>query len=300
MIVFEKVFTLFIFIIVGYLLSKLNRVDRSHSKLLSALLVYVFAPTTVFKSFSTNFSIENIVSNFQHIAISAVVLAAISLLARLISCQMTKHPYERHVYSYSLTVPNFGYMGYALVASLFGDAALFHFMIFAIPVMIYAYTIGFNTLTKRPITLKKLINPSTIALMLGCTAGILHLQLPQTVLDILNTSSGCMAPVSMILAGIVISEFDLKTLISNKKAYLVTVMRLLVIPLLLGLVLKQFCSEDIVRYGVMLYAMPCGLNTIVYPKLVGENCEMGAKFAFLTNIFVCITLPLNLYFLGAL
>ena len=41
-----------------------------------------------------------------------------------------------------------------------------------------------------------------------------------------------------------------------------------------------------------LFAMPCGLNTIVFPRLVGEKCEIGAGLAFISSILSLITLPL--------
>jgi len=43
---------------------------------------------------------------------------------------------------------------------------------------------------------------------------------------------------------------------------------------------------------VVLLAMPCGLNTIVFPKIVGEKCDIGAGLAFVSNIAACITIPL--------
>jgi predicted permease len=43
--------------------------------------------------------------------------------------------------------------------------------------------------------------------------------------------------------------------------------------------------------AVMMACMPCGLNTIVFPKLVGEDCKIGARLALLTHLFSCFTIP---------
>ena len=101
-----------------------------------------------------------------------------------------------------------------------------------------------------------------------------------------------MAPVSMLLAGIVISEFDLKKLLSNKLTYIIVLLRLLVIPIVLGTILNFICTPEIVQTSILFYAMPCGLNTIVFPKMIDENCEIGAGLAFLSNVFACATIPL--------
>ena len=298
MVIFEQVLILFVFIMAGYVLGKRGIVDRSHTRILSGILVYVFLPCMVFKSFANNFNVQNLVAKSHLVMASAAILCVVALLSRVIAALITKNSYERHVYSYSLTIPNFGYMGYALAESMFGEVGLFEFMMFAIPASIYTYTVGFSTLTKRPVSIKGLLNPAMISLVLGCAAGLIGLRFPQIMLDILNKSGACMAPVSMLLAGIVISEFDVKLLIKDKKAYLVTFLRLLVIPLIIGFVLKLFAGEEEIRYAVLFYSMACGMNTIVYPKLVNEECHIGAKLAFLTNIFTCATIPLNLYLLG--
>ena len=183
-------------------------------------------------------------------------------------------------------------MGYALAEGLLGESVLMNMMMFALPVSCYIYTIGFSMLTKRPLSLKKLLNPGILAMGAGMLAGLFALPLPEAAFSILNKSSACMAPVSMLLAGIVISEFDLKKLLSNKLTYIIVLLRLLVIPIVLGTILNFICTPEIVQTSILFYAMPCGLNTIVFPKMIDENCEIGAGLAFLSNVFACATIPL--------
>ena len=48
----------------------------------------------------------------------------------------------------------------------------------------------------------------------------------------------------------------------------------------------------------MVLAMPCGMNTIVFPKLVGEDCKPGAALAFITTVLCIVTIPICLFVLG--
>lgn len=41
----------------------------------------------------------------------------------------------------------------------------------------------------------------------------------------------------------------------------------------------------------LLDSMPCGLNTIVFAKNVGGNCEIGASSALISNVPACISIP---------
>ena len=43
-------------------------------------------------------------------------------------------------------------------------------------------------------------------------------------------------------------------------------------------------------------AMPAGLNTIVFPKLIGKNSENGASVALISSLFSIITIPVWLNF----
>ena len=50
--------------------------------------------------------------------------------------------------------------------------------------------------------------------------------------------------------------------------------------------------DDVVIPALMMYAMPCGLNTIIVPRLIGEDCKPGAALALLSNLLACVTVPL--------
>ena len=43
---------------------------------------------------------------------------------------------------------------------------------------------------------------------------------------------------------------------------------------------------------VIMGCMPCGLNTIVFPSLVGEDCRMGANFVLLSHVLCLASIPL--------
>ena len=62
--VFEQVLILVVFVAVGYFLSKIKIVNSENSKILSTLLVYVFLPCNLFKTFIRNFNKEYISDNY--------------------------------------------------------------------------------------------------------------------------------------------------------------------------------------------------------------------------------------------
>lgn len=294
LVLFEQVFILFMFAAIGYFLCKRNIVSFENSKILSSLLVYVFLPFNTFRTFASNFTVEYISQRYNMILVSLLILVIILIISPFMLKKMTKENYERHIYKYSLVVPNYGYMGYPLAESLLGSAGLMNIMIFALPVTVYIYTIGFAVLTKRKVELKKILSPTMVAVILGMIAGLMQIPIPSVVTTILTNASSCMGPVGMLLTGIVISEFKLKEIVGNVNIYIITLMRLVVIPVIVGILLRAISGQELTQIAVLFLALPCGLNTIIFPKMVDENCKIGAGLALVSNILGCITIPLLL------
>ena len=145
---------------------------------------------------------------------------------------------------------------------------------------------------------KQLLKPTIIAIVLGCLVGLLEIKLPAIATDILGKASGCMGPVSMLLTGLTVAEFKLKNLLFNPKLYIMTGLRLLVIPCAIAGALMLVGAKDAVMPALLIYAMPCGLNTIVYPRLVGEDCRLGASMVFVSTLLCSFTIPLCLSLFG--
>ncbi len=291
--IFESVVMLFAFIAVGYVLGKTKIVNSEHTQILSKILVYFFLPCNVFKTYQRNFTPEKLKSGYELLLISTAILVLILVVSHFTAKLFSKERYERFIYAYSIAMPNYGYMGYALAESLLGEAGLLAFMIFSTPLSLYIHTYAYSRLTKKPARLKSLLDPTIIATVLGIIAGLCSFSLPDVFAEVIEKASGCMAPVGMIMTGIVISGFKLKSILADKKVYILTALRLVIIPLLLflaaGLILKD---KQTVAVIALFYALPCGINTIVFPRSVNENCEIGAGLALVSTVLALATLPI--------
>lgn len=293
-VIFEQILLMFIFIFCGWVLGKSGVVKTEHSKILSALCVYLFLPANSIKAFSDSFSIENITNYYPLMIISAITIIILTAVSTGLSKIIAKDPYEQKVVFYSLIIPNYGYMGYSLAEGIFGSAVLLDLIIYGIPFSIFCYSVGYCVLCGKSFSIKKLLNPPMISVVIGIIVGLTNIEFTAVPALFIEKTSSCMGPVSMLLAGITISEFASKKLVSDIKVYLICFLRLLVIPLTVYFIMKPFFDVDVIRPALILAAMPCGLNTIVFPKLVGENCELGAKLAFVSNILALVTIPIIL------
>lgn len=291
-ILIENVASLLLFGLIGWILGKKRLLTTVNIKLLSVLIVWLFLPCNFFLSFSRNFTVAYLTEKYPVILTSVVVILVLISLNSLIIPRLVKETYRQNLLKYSLTAPNYGYVGLPLIQSVYGDLMLFNAQVFALPISVFTSTEGYRMLTNSGKTSwKKLFSPMIVAIMLGCIVGLTGLRLPSVLTNVVSKSSDCMGPVSMLMAGITISDYPLGSILRDKQAYVVALFRLLVIPLSLCLILSRFFPMDVVRIAVLLYAMPCGLNVIVYPKMIGEDCKPGAAMALISTVSCLVTIP---------
>ena len=292
MIVLKQVLILVLSAAVGYFLCKAGKLDSQHARLLSALQVYVFLPCTMYNTYSTHFTPAYIREKYVLLLTSAGLLLVVLLVSFPLSRLLSDKPYIRSVYQYSLTVSNYGGFGFPFIEGVYGSLMLQNAMLFSLPVSLYTYTVGYARLTKTPFSLKRLLNPVMTAILLGAIVGLTGLQLPDFLTGAVGKFAACMAPVGMLTVGMVISEFDIPSLFKNKKNYLIVALRLIIIPFGAAGLLKLLKLEESIIPALMLYAMPCGMNTVIFPRLVGEDCETGASLTLISSLFACLSIPL--------
>ena len=137
-----------------------------------------------------------------------------------------------------------------------------------------------------------------IGTFVGITLGLLPITLPAVVYEFLTPASNCMQAVAMILAGIVLSGLTVKSLFSSKKAYGLSLFRLIILPVVFGglayLFYRLGLSEEIFIFTVCLTALPAGLNVVVFPEAIGMSGKEGAQACFISYLGAIVTLPLIL------
>lgn len=297
-IIATQVGLLLIFGFVGFLLAKTKLIDPAHTKILSTLAVYVFLSSNVFRTFAKNFTPVYLREKYPLILVSAVALVLVALLSKVVAKLLTQNNYKQNVIRYSLTIPNYSYVGYAMAEGIFGSLMLQNVMMVTIPTSIYTYTVGYCMLTNRKLSLKRLLNPVTVALMCGAVVGFFGIPLPEVVHLFLDKSAGCMAPVGMLLAGAVIAEYKFSDMLRKKEVYVVMALRLAILPIAAGLLLRLLKLEMAMVPMMLILTMPCGFNPIIFPKMIGEDCETGASLAFVTNLLCIISIPLIFLLFG--
>ena len=295
--VFTQLLVLYIFIFLGWLFGRINPENAQGSKMISFMLVNLFLPCKVFSTFSTSFTVSYLKENYATFFISIGILGGLALLAIPLAALLTKKGYERKVYRYSFAITNYAYLGYVLIDNVLGKTALANMITFCVPFAIYTYTFGYALLSGKGNVFKKLVNTMTLSIVLGAAVGLIGLKLPTFMETVLSSASACVGPLSMILTGLVISTFKGKELLPDGGTLAFVGLRLIALPALVFGVCKLLAlmftlPPAVYPFAVIVACMPCGLNTVVFPRLVGEDCRMGARMILYSHALSIVTIPL--------
>lgn len=291
---------LFGLIVIGYTLVKLRVLPENSATVLSKLENTVFIPALVLGTFIENFTIERISSAWKLLFISAIIALIVIPFAILVSRLVTKDKYIQKIYTYGLSFSNFGFMGNAVVSSLFPDI-FFEYLLFTLPLWVLIYIWGVPRLliadAGKKQTLKEnlesFINPMFIAMLIGMVIGLINLRLPQWMVSLIDVSGDCMSPIAMLLTGVVVSSISLKETFTNIRTYIISIVRLIVMPLIFIAVASFFeMPEDIYICALCSLAMPLGLNTIVIPSGLGKDTSAAAGMTVISHLLSCITIPM--------
>ena len=290
---------LFGFIVIGYILVKCKVLPENSAMVLSKLENTVFIPALVMGTFIENFTVERILTAWKLLAMSFIIAFIAIPLAILVSKLLGKDKYTQRIFTYGLSFSNFGFMGNAVVKSLFPDI-FFEYLIFVLPlwILIYVWGVPFLLLSdsgKKPTfvqSLKSFVNPMFIAMLIGMVIGLLNINLPAWTVSLINVSGDCMSPVAMILTGVVVSSVSLKKTFTDIRVYGVSLVRLIAMPLIFMALAPLFkMSETLYICTLCSLAMPLGLNTIVIPSALGKDTSVAASMAVISHMLSCITIP---------
>ena len=292
----NQMLVLFIFMALGFFLNEKRLLPLDDSVVLSKLETYAFVPCLVFSVFYKYCTVENFKQKWTYMLYGAAVMAVSLPIGIVLAKFFAKDGYLKKIYTYSFAVANFSFMGNAVVLGVFGEKVLFDYMIFTLPLNHYVYSIGTASLIPTEkggkLSVKTFVNPIFIALILGAVCGLLSVPLPKFITTAISSAGACMSPLAMLLTGFVIGGYSLKTLASDKKVYLASVIRLIILPsAFMAVLLLLKTDKDIIRVALCATAMPLGLNTVVFPAAYGGDTTPGAGMALVSHLISIITIP---------
>ena len=287
---------IFVLAVVGFVLGKkgvLNTETRDH---LVDVILMVVLPCSILQSFEMELSPDILISTLNVFLISCGIQFFYWVWNRFFYKNAEED--KKICLKYATMVSNAGFIGMPVASAVYGSLGLLYASVFLLPQRVFMWSYGlsmFTTVSSREVVKKVLTHPCIIAVFLGLaimaayTAGI---YLPSPLSATIGQIGGCSTALSMMLIGAILSDVEPREML-NKDAIVYSFYRLLLIPLLVGILLWKLPLDELsIKVSVLLTAMPAASTTVMLAEKYGRDYKFASELIMTSTLLSLITIPI--------
>lgn len=286
-------FQLFLFIAIGFFLTKNGTISPAGRKSLSDLLINFILPANIICSFQITLTDEILSS----CGVMVLVSLGVQFFYLLISKFIYRGASARRIacLRYATICSNAGFLGIPIIGGVYGTIGSLLTSVVLIPQRIVMWSAGVSLFTRtdgKSVIKKVITHPCIVAVGVGFFLMLIgNPTFPAPIQKVLSGASACNTCISMLVIGSILASaehIDLK----DGMMWWYTFARLLLIPLAVYVILLPLPVDRMLR-GVMVLAsgMPAGSTTAILAAKYDGDAPFASCLIFVSTLFSLITLP---------
>lgn len=296
----RQIAELFLIIFVGYLLIKTKLLNERDSKAISTIVLYIINPCVILEAFQGDFSGDIV----EGLILSFVVAFVINVIYLFVVMILGKIFHMSGIEKASTIYTNAGNLIIPIVIALFGKEWVVYTTGFIIVQILFMWTHGrMIVCNQKQLYLKFLLkNINIIASLLGIVLFAFQIKIPDFFLETMSSMSAMVGPMCMLVAGMLIGGMDVKKYVFNKRIYLITFIKMIVVPLVGLAVLKifqmtiQIPNVDMILMVSLLAAVgPTAASITQMAQVYDKEPEYASAYYFTTTLSCIATMPLMVW-----
>lgn len=297
----KQIAELFIMILLGFILVKSSLLTKQDSKVLSTVALYIINPCVIINAFQVQYS-QDVKNGIILSFLAAIIVHIIYIVgARMLGKVYTLNGVEKATIIYT----NAGNLIIPLVQALLGKEWVVYTTGYILVSTIFIWTHGRMLICEETgFNVKELLkNVNVVASIIGILMFALKIQLPSLITETMDSMSATIAPISMIVAGMLIAGMDVKDCLKNKRLYSITFLKMIVFPLLAVCLLKFSSLSSMAKNGDMILLIsllasvaPTAASVTQIAQIYDADSEYASAFYFITTLLCILTMPVFVWF----
>ena len=289
--VFVQVLILFIFMGFGFVGEKKKLISGEGSKVISDIILYFVTPCLIINSLNIKFDSDKL----SGLLICLVAFFVIQIASVLLVCLLFKKDHiSTRVLRFAVVFSNVGYMGLPLQKAVLGDEGVFYGSVCVAAFNVFVWTYGIICMSgdQKQMSVKKLIlNPGIIAVTIGIVLFLFSLKLPSPISSAIGSMASLNTPLAMMVIGFNLARSNLLSALKDKRVYLVSFLRLVLIPLVSLFVLWALGLRGTLLVSVIIAtSAPVAAATTVFSVKYGADTELSVKLVAFTTLLSIFTM----------
>ena len=290
--------TLFALVVVGYVAGKLGYLGGDFDRQLSRLVINITCPALILSSAMTG-TLPDRRYILPLLLISVITYMILSGVAFFLPRYMTKKKDDEGIIGFALMFGNVGFMGYPVVASIFGYEAVFYAAVLNVVNTFAVFTIGTILITGKSDVegkhFQKKVLYSTPMLAAYLTMAIVALEIdniPEAISQPLTMLGNITVPAALLIIGSSMSNLPLRSLLGNGTVYTTTLFRLVLLPIGIHFLMGVLgFSPLVVNINTLVIAMPVATYGTILCLKYGRDTTMITEVTFITTLLSMFTIP---------
>ena len=303
----QVMLTLFAIVVVGYIAGKLGYMGGTFDKKLSKVVIDITCPALILSSAMTG-ELPDRRYILPLLGISVLTYVLLTGVALLLPRLLTKKKDDEGVIGFAMMFGNVGFMGYPIVASIFGHEAVFYAAVLNVVNTFTVFTVGTmlivgknleSTVEEKERSQKKMLRKvlySTPMLSAYLTMLIVALEIkdiPEFISQPLTMIGNITVPAALLIIGSSMSQLPLRALLGNGTIYTTTLMRLAVLPVGIHYLMTLLgFSSFVVGINTVVIAMPVATYGTILCLRHGKDTTLITEVTFITTLLAMISIPL--------
>lgn len=300
-VIISTMLKLFITLVLGFYLNKKNIIDKATSTKLSAFIVKVTCPALVISSVLGDKMSGNKSEVFFVFLIGIGLYALLPILSYLLTRILHIKKQNMGIYQFMFIFANTSFMGYPIVESMFGKSAIFYSSILHMPFNILVFSYGIYLVSKdneeqAKFNPKVLINTGILASLLALIIYFLELNIPDNISETISFIGDMTPALSMIVLGASLAQYSLKDMLTDKKIYIMSVIRLIILPVVGYYFISSLTTNHmIIGIVTITLGLPVASMSVMLSSEYRGPVKTASMGVFITTIASIITIPLIAY-----
>lgn len=299
----EVMVMLFTMVILGYTACKLGYMGDKFDKKLSSIVVDITCPLLVLSSVMGDEMPDRSLI-LPLVGVGFLTYIILLVFGFWVPRFISKNHDDQGMIGFSLMFANVGFIGYPIVASIFGPKAVFYAALLNVPNTFFIFTAGVMLVKGeyciRQFNPKVLLSPALIGAFIAALLVAFGVHTPEMIARPITMVGNITVPAALMIIGSSMARLPLREIIGSGKVYATSFLRLVIVPLSVYF-LFRLCGVNtlINNINTVVIAMPVASFGTMFCMKYGRNPSLMTEATFITTLFSIITIPLITLHFGA-
>ena len=301
-ILLNQMFVFFTLIAIGFAAQRIKLLSDGVIDAMSSMVVRLILPCMVCTTVVNGATIEGVFSKIPFFVCSFLMIGILLVIAFVSSKLMRMRPPTSYINMAVIGFPNTGFIGYPLLLAMFPETGALAVAVYVIVDQVTFWSIV-PVLTKpqislKEISLKKLINPPFISLLVGLALIALNIHPSNTAWNTVTDVGSTSKFFALIYIGADIGRKGFKSIVKRPKVFLTIPIKLIIAPVVVFFVLKALgvlTSEELLMITT-LSMLPSMVVVCMLAAQNGSDDEYATAGLIVTTLCSMVTMPLVMKF----